>query len=82
MNVARDLSGVVNKAYNTLLSPLLRAQYILQKHGLNVSETDQLEDPELLMQILESREALEEAQAQAEVDVIREENAGVYCGTH
>ena len=78
MNVARDLSGVVNKAYNTLLSPLPRAQYILRNYGLDVSETDQVEDPELLMEILESREALEEAQAQSDVDSIREENAGAH----
>ncbi|KZV77640.1 Co-chaperone Hsc20 [Peniophora sp. CONT] len=76
VDVARDLSGIVNKAYNTLLSPLSRAQYILREHGLDVSETDQVEDPELLMGILESREALEEAQAQSDVDAIREENAG------
>ncbi|VDB84485.1 unnamed protein product [Peniophora sp. CBMAI 1063] len=75
VDVARDLSGVVNKAYNTLLVPLSRAQYILRDHGLDVSETDQVEDPQLLMEILESREALEEAQAQTDVDAIRVENA-------
>lgn len=74
--MARDLSGVVNKAYHTLLSPLSRAQYILRNHGLEVSEADQVEDPVLLMEILESREALEEAQTQSDADAIREENAG------
>ena len=32
----------------------------------------------MLMEILESREALEEAQAQSDVDSIREENAGAH----
>lgn len=78
VNVARDLSGVVNKAYSTLLWPLSRAQYILRDHGLDVSETDQVEDPELLMEILESREALEDAKDQRDVDGIRAQNAGQY----
>ena len=76
MSAARDLSGAVNKAYNTLLSPLSRAQYILLQHGLDVSETDQVMDTELLMGILETRESLEEAASQREVDQIREQNTG------
>lgn len=35
-----------------------------------------MEDPELLMEILEVRESLEEAQTEEEVSVIREQNKG------
>ncbi|KAA1471477.1 hypothetical protein DENSPDRAFT_819743 [Dentipellis sp. KUC8613] len=74
-DIARNLSSKVNSAYNTLLSPLSRIQYILKQRGFAVGETDQLEDPELIEEIMEAREALEEAEAQSDVDVIREDNS-------
>ncbi|KAI0033179.1 HSCB C-terminal oligomerization domain-containing protein, partial [Vararia minispora EC-137] len=75
VEAARDLSGLVNKAYNTLLSPVSRIEYILSRHGLDVAETDQVDDPELLMEILEAREGLQDASSQQQVDNIRQENA-------
>lgn len=35
-----------------------------------------MDDPDLLMLVMETREALEEAQSEAEVDVIRATNRG------
>ncbi|KAF9652016.1 Co-chaperone Hsc20 [Thelephora ganbajun] len=70
-SVAADLSSLVNHAFKTLQNPVLRAEYILREHGIDLAESEQtLEDPELLIKIMESREALDEAASQEQVDVI------------
>ncbi|KAL1924822.1 uncharacterized protein VTP21DRAFT_4476 [Calcarisporiella thermophila] len=71
---SKSQSSFINKAYNTLLNPLSRAQYILSLNGISVDESESLEDPELLMEVLETREQLEEAQAEEEVEIIATEN--------
>ncbi|EIW86709.1 hypothetical protein CONPUDRAFT_161390 [Coniophora puteana RWD-64-598 SS2] len=60
---ALDLSNVVNAAYNSLLSPLQRAEYILFRNGREVGEADQLQDMELIEEIMEMREEIESCQA-------------------
>lgn len=42
----------------------------------SVSESDSLEDPELLMQVMEFRERLEECETEEEAQGIRDENEG------
>jgi molecular chaperone HscB len=74
--VARDLSGLVNEAYNTLLQPLSRIRYILSQHSRDVSETDQLTDPHLIAEIIEIREGLEDASSESEVEEIKDNVAG------
>ncbi|KAI0322333.1 hypothetical protein OF83DRAFT_1094751 [Amylostereum chailletii] len=74
VNTARDLSGLVNKAYNTLLFPLGRIQYILRKHGIEVSESDKIDDVAFISEIMDAREALEEAESNEDVQKVREEN--------
>jgi molecular chaperone HscB len=71
--LARDLSGLVNEAYNTLLQPLSRIHYILSQHNLGVLETDQLDDPRLIMEVIETREALEDASTESEVEEIKKD---------
>jgi molecular chaperone HscB len=71
--LARDLSGLVNEAYNTLLQPLSRIHYILSQHNLGVLETDQLDDPRLIMEVIETREALEDASTESEVEDIKKD---------
>jgi molecular chaperone HscB len=73
---ARDLSGLVNEAYTTLLRPLSRIHYILSQHNLGVSETDQLDDPRLITEVIEIREALEDASSEGEVEEIKRDVAG------
>jgi molecular chaperone HscB len=73
---ARDLSGLVNEAYNTLLQPLSRIHYILSQHNLSVSETDQLDDPRLITEVIEIREALEDASSESEVEEIKKDVSG------
>jgi len=78
-SVAADLSSLVNHAFKTLQNPVLRAEYILQQQGVDLAESEQtLEDPELLMEIMESREALDEATLQEQVDVIVSETQGLF----
>jgi DnaJ-domain-containing protein 1 len=73
---ARQLSGLVNEAYNTLLRPLSRIHYILSQHNVGVSETDQLNDPHLITEIIEIREALESASSEGEVEEIKHDVTG------
>jgi molecular chaperone HscB len=73
---ARDLSGLVNEAYNTLLQPLSRIHYILSKHNLGVSETDQLDDPRLITEVIEIREALEDASSESDAEEIKNDVSG------
>eukprot|EP00808_Paulinella_micropora_P031625 g5079.t1 len=54
-------SAQVNQAYQTLRDPLTRARYILQLHGESLKEKGSLQDPVLLMEVMEAREALEDA---------------------
>lgn len=78
-SAASNLSSLVNRAFKTLHNPVLRAEYILLEQGIDLSGSEQtLEDPELLMQIMESREALDEAISQEQVDVIVSETQGLF----
>lgn len=75
--VARDLSSLANEAYITLLQPLSRIHYILSQHNLGILETDQLEDPHLITEVIETREALEDASTESEVEDIKKDVAGL-----
>jgi len=58
----------VNEAYRTLKSPVQRAKYLLEMHGVDVAfETNTQMPAEFLMRQLELREALAEA---ADPDVL------------
>jgi molecular chaperone HscB len=63
------MSARINEAYKTLQSPLLRAQYLLSLRGIDVAEdeTAKVEDPELLMEVLEAREEIEEAEEEEDL---------------
>ncbi|KAM9330828.1 iron-sulfur cluster co-chaperone protein HscB [Gastrophryne carolinensis] len=71
----RDLSdqqsSLVNKAYNTLLSPLKRGIYLLSLHGITFKEgTEGGMDAPFLMEVLEINERLNEADTSAEIEDI------------
>ncbi|KAL6703154.1 molecular chaperone [Coniothyrium glycines] len=74
---AEALSARINEAYKTLQNPLLRAQYLLSLRGIEVAEdeTAKVEDPELLMEVLEAREQIEEAESEEDLVEMREANA-------
>ncbi|KAJ1326778.1 molecular chaperone HscB [Microdochium nivale] len=82
---AEATSARINEAYKTLSSPLLRAQYLLDRHFATApagspsthpasDEAASVDDPELLMQVLEAREVIEEAQSEAELAGLKAEN--------
>lgn len=72
------MSSRVNEALHRLSNPLRRAEYILACEGHAGEETDKLDDMELLMEVMEAREGLANAQSPEEVAEIRAENDGVY----
>ncbi|KAI1276163.1 Co-chaperone Hsc20 [Xylaria sp. FL0933] len=73
---AQATSARINEAYKTLSHPLSRAQYVLSLQGMDVAgdETAKVEDPELLMLVLETRECIEEAAEEGDLVGLREEN--------
>lgn len=59
--LAVQQASLVNDAYNTLKSPLLRAKYLLSLRGVDdQGESNTAMDPEFLMEQMELREALAE----------------------
>lgn len=73
---AEGTSALINEAYKTLQDPLRRAQYLLSLRGIDVGEDERLkvEDPELLMEVLEVREAIEAAQEETELEDMKKNN--------
>lgn len=57
-------------------SPLHRAQYLISLRGISVADDEEakVEDPELLMEVLEARERIEEVQREEDLEPIKEEN--------
>ncbi|KAI1485785.1 Co-chaperone Hsc20 [Biscogniauxia mediterranea] len=74
---AEAASARINEAYRALEGSLSRAQHVLALRGAADAAADEaakVEDPELLMLVLETREAIEEARDEAELEPIRQEN--------
>lgn len=73
-------SSLLNKAYNTLKSPLLRAQHLLElQAGIDlsadgVSQEYSSQDKTLLFEILEIHEQLESAESEEEIESLKMEN--------
>jgi molecular chaperone HscB len=59
--LAQQQAAQVNVAYQTLKSPLLRAQYLLELAGQHRAQETTLRDPGFLMQQMALRERLDEA---------------------
>nr|CAB3465839.1 unnamed protein product [Digitaria exilis] len=58
---AAEQSALVIDAYRTLRKPLSRALYLLKLEGIHVDEEKTINDPELLMEMMEIREAVNDA---------------------
>lgn len=73
---AEAYSAVINDAYKTLSNPLTRAQYLLSLRGVDVAndETLKVEEPDLLMMVLEAREEIEEAEGEEQIEELRAVN--------
>ena len=76
---AEALSARINEAYRALSDPLGRAQYLLaHNHGIDVTAEDGAQthpqDKETLMEVLETQEAIEEAEDEATIAGLKTEN--------
>ena len=73
----------MNEAYTTLRNPHIRAEYLLRQNGVEIGEGAQsITDAELIMEVMEIREAIEDSQTQEEVDgltVTNEEQLREWC---
>jgi molecular chaperone HscB len=59
----------LNEAYRTLKDPLSRAVYLAELKGVELpGDGKTIDDPELLMEAMDAREELQEADSVAEVD--------------
>jgi molecular chaperone HscB len=66
-----QMTTQVNEAYRTLKSPVQRAKYLLEVHGVDVGfETNTAMPSEFLIEQLELREKLEEAKNGSDLDLI------------
>lgn len=65
----------MNTAYQVLLNPVSRVQYILSQEGVEVlEETDKLDDKEFIMEVMEAREEIEDATDEEQMTEIRDMN--------
>src|SRR5688572_26534469 len=80
-------ASMLNDAYATLLSPLRRAEHLLQLKGIDTSSYDQADlDKDFLLAQLKLREELEELQLAAKPDALdavrrkaERERAGIWA---
>lgn len=70
--ISQSQAVALNEAYETLKSPLSRAQYLLKLNGIDVNPDgcQTVNDPALLTEQMERREALAEAGSVAEIEAI------------
>lgn len=76
---AEAASALINNAFKTLSNPLLRAEYLLrEQHGIDLAGdergTETGADPEVLMTVLEAREAIEEAEREEDLEDVKAAN--------
>ncbi|KAK2609918.1 hypothetical protein N8I77_003387 [Diaporthe amygdali] len=79
---AEAASSHINAAYKTLSHPLSRAQYILaERYGVDLAGDEAgshtggaSADSALLVEVLEAREAIDEAEAEGDLEGLMEEN--------
>nr|AAH74193.1 MGC82090 protein [Xenopus laevis] len=70
-NISEKQSTMVNKAYNTLLSPLKRGLYLLSLNGITLKDgADDEVDTQFLFDILELNEQLNDADAKADIEEV------------
>ncbi|HET6618310.1 MAG TPA: Fe-S protein assembly co-chaperone HscB [Dongiaceae bacterium] len=71
--LAEAQAVALNEAYETLKDPLRRAAYLLGLKGIDasVSKDETVRDPELLMEAMEAREALMEANSIAKLEKLQ-----------
>lgn len=71
--LAADQSSLLNKAFETLKDPLKRAEYLLTLRDHPINEEDTLHaQQELLIDVMEVRQNLEEAEGDERIDLLQQ----------
>ncbi|KAF9270216.1 Co-chaperone Hsc20 [Marasmius fiardii PR-910] len=73
-STAEQLSAAINNAYQTLLNPLSRIEYLLAANMHGLDETDKVEDLEFLDQIMTAREEIHSAETKEDLQAVTQEN--------
>jgi molecular chaperone HscB len=70
--LSQSQATALNEAYETIKDPLKRAAYLLRLAGrsVDIDKAATVADPELLMEAMEMREALDEADTLEEISVL------------
>lgn len=69
--ISQQQAAALNDAYETLKHPIRRARYLAERIGVDLpGDGRTIDDPELLMEAMEAREALAEAGSEAEVQAL------------
>lgn len=76
-DIAQALSARLNGAYQSLLNPLSRAEYILELNQLPMSESDQVNDLAFVSHVMDARETIEDGEDESEIMTLAKENDGV-----
>ena len=76
-DIAQALSSRINEAYQRLLTPLSRAEYLLECHHHPISEADQIDNMEFMSEVMQARETIEEAVNRDEIQILIDENHGL-----
>ncbi|XP_041971646.1 iron-sulfur cluster co-chaperone protein HscB [Aricia agestis] len=71
--ISAEYSSLVNDAYKTLLDPLSRGIYMLSLLGKEIPEKTEV-DNQFLMEIMEKSEEIENAESEADILRLNEEN--------
>lgn len=69
--ISQQQAAALNEAYETLKHPLRRARYLARRSGVDLPDEGRtIDDPELLMEAMERREALAEAATREAVETL------------
>jgi molecular chaperone HscB len=74
--LSEEISSLVNKAYSTLQNPIQRAEYMLERRGIDseMLERRMTSDVEFLTEVMELNERLEEIEETKDWEEFRKEN--------
>lgn len=69
--MSESFSSLLNKAYTTLMNPLLRGLYMLNVRGLSIEEDSITMDTKFLGEVMEWSEKVEEANTSESVENLK-----------